>query len=95
MINNSLMTVMQFCTLINHLQIQDELDKQSISLFGLKQQFVEEPEDEERKKPIVNLQRDCFSCNGYPASTISAFKMACLAYTPSSIMLDSKEYRRE
>ena len=23
MINNSLMTVMQFCTLINHLQIQD------------------------------------------------------------------------
>ena len=51
---------MQFCTLINHLHIQDELDKQSISLFGLKQQFMEEPSGEDitdKKKSIVNLQQ--------------------------------------
>lgn len=91
------MTVMQFCTLINHLQIQDELDKQSISLFGLKQEFSADilGEADIKKRPVVNLEKSCFSCNGFPASTMSAFKMACLAYTPSTIKLDSREYKRE
>ena len=47
------------------------------------------------KNSIVELDKKCFSCCGFPASTLSAFKMACLAYNPSSISIDSKEYKRE
>lgn len=42
------------------------------------------------KNSIVQLDKKCFSCCGFPASTLSAFKMACLAYNPSSIVIDSR-----
>jgi hypothetical protein len=42
------------------------------------------------KNSIVELDKKCFSCCGFPASTLSAFKMACLAYNPSSITIDSR-----
>ena len=48
-----------------------------------------------QKNSIIGLEGKCFSCSGYPATTISAFKMACLAYHPSSIKIDTKEYKRE
>ena len=52
---------MQFCTLINHLHIQDELDKQSISLFGLKSQFAADlsTDLDEKKKSgsVVNIEK--------------------------------------
>lgn len=48
-----------------------------------------------QKSSIIELDKKCFSCCGFPASTLSAFKMACLAYNPSSIKIDSKDYRRE
>ena len=47
------------------------------------------------KNSIVELDKKCFSCCGFPASTLSAFKMACLAYNPSAITIDSRQYRRE
>ena len=47
------------------------------------------------KNSILELDKKCFSCCGYPASTLSAFKMACLTYNPSPIRIDTKEYKRE
>ena len=47
------------------------------------------------KNSIIELEKKCFSCCGYPASSLSAFKMACLAYNPSTIIIDTKEYKRE
>lgn len=44
---------------------------------------------------VVTMYDKCFSCNGYPATTLSAFKMACLAYHPSPIKIDSQNYKRE
>ena len=82
-----------FSSLVNHLQIQDEIDKQNISLMGVNESSSEEVM--KSKNSIIELDKKCFSCCGFPASTLSAFKMACLAYNPSSITIDSKEYRRE
>lgn len=80
---------------MNHLQIQDEIDKQNISLMGMNENNSADPASIGRRNSIVELEKKCFSCCGYPASTLSAFKMACLAYNPSSIIIDTKEYKRE
>lgn len=45
--------------------------------------------------PNINLDPKCFGCSGFPASTLSAFKMACLAYNPSNVLVEGKAYRRE
>lgn len=49
----------------------------------------------QQKNSIIELNEKCFSCCGYPASVLSSFKMACLAYHPSGIVIDGKEYKRE
>ena len=46
------------------------------------------------KNSILQLEKKCFSCCGFPATSLSAFKMACLAYSPSPIVIDSNQYRR-
>ena len=84
-----------FCSLVNHLQIQDEIDKQNISLMGVSENNSEDAGGARQKNSIIELDKKCFSCCGFPASTLSAFKMACLAYNPSSITIDAKDYRRE
>ena len=50
---------------------------------------------QQQKNSIIELNDKCFSCCGYPASVLSSFKMACLAYHPSGIVIDGKEYKRE
>lgn len=80
---------------MNHLQIQDEIDKQNISLMGINENSEDSMMANRNKNSIVELDKKCFSCCGFPASTLSAFKMACLAYNPSSITIDSREYKRE
>lgn len=100
--SENMFSFIQFCSLVNHLQIQDELDKQSISLLGVKESFHEESSQGQQNRPaqvinrkIVDFNPQCFSCCGYPASTIAAFKMACLTYNPSDITIEDKEYKRE
>jgi hypothetical protein len=77
-----------FSTVINHVIIQDEIDRQAISLYGLK----------ESNGPVlsraVDLEEKCLSCSGYPASVIAAFKMACLSYKPSPVRIEATEYSR-
>ena len=53
------------------------------------------PTGQGQKNSVVEINDKCFSCCGYPASVLSSFKMACLAYHPSNIVIDAKEYRRE
>jgi hypothetical protein len=84
-----------FCSLVNHLEIQDEIDKQNISLMGVQENSGENPGALRERGSIIELDKKCFSCCGYPASTLSAFKMACLTYNPSAIKIDTKEYKRE
>lgn len=106
-----------FCSLINHLQIQEEIDKQNISLMGLQENRAPLEKGSgniyggvssngismgnnvnnyhQQKNSIIELNDKCFSCCGYPASVLSSFKMACLAYHPSGIVIDGKEYKRE
>lgn len=63
--------------------------------MGVSENNSEDVPNIKSKNSIVELDKKCFSCCGFPASTLSAFKMACLAYNPSSIIIDSREYRRE
>jgi len=43
----------------------------------------------------VNLDRNCLSCSGSPSVIFSAFKMACLAYTPSLLDYRGESYNRQ
>lgn len=58
--------------------------------MGVSENNPEMPLTNGQKNSIIELDKKCFSCCGYPASTLSAFKMACLAYNPSSISIDTK-----
>ena len=98
-VRESLVGFIKFCSLVNHLQIQDELDKQSISLFGVKETFNDNPNggdsvgevgEYSSNSRVVDLKKECFSCCGFPASTMAAFKMACLTYAPSPILLENR-----
>lgn len=89
-INDIQRSFYNFCSLVNHLQIQDEIDKQNISLMGINENSEEANVASRNRNSIIEVDKKCFSCCGYPASTLSAFKMACLAYNPSSIFIDSK-----
>jgi hypothetical protein len=60
-----------------HSDFQDEVDKQSISLYGI--------EDE---RHLLKLEQNCQSCNGSLNFTKKAFKMACLKYIPSKVLVD-------
>lgn len=48
----------------------------------------------DKNTSAIALDSKCLGCSGYPASTLSAFKMACLAYNPSNISVDGQIYRR-
>lgn len=63
--------------------------------MGVQENSGDNPAATKEKNSILELQRKCFSCCGYPASTLSAFKMACLTYNPSPIKIDNREYKRE
>lgn len=83
--------LINFSSILNHVVIQDELDRQGIALFGLKETTKG---FKEKNESTLGLDSKCLGCSGYPASTLSAFKMACLAYNPSSITVDGNVYKR-
>lgn len=45
------------------------------------------------KKTVVALDPKCLSCSGQASGLISTFKMACLAYAPSTVVHRSKNER--
>ena len=71
--------VISFSSVINHIVIQDEIDRQGLALYALKgNQKNEVP-------PSIHLDENCVSCSSGNANSIvnQAFKIACLAYNPS------------
>ena len=47
------------------------------------------------KNASLKLDPNCLSCSGGANQLISNFKMACLAYHPSTVSYRSQEYKRE
>ena len=83
----------EYCYLGSVLQQQDDVDRESIALMGYKD--TKNPKVHQRfAKPVVALDKQCLSCAGQSSVVLNAFKIACLAYTPSPVALDGEKYTR-
>lgn len=67
----------------NALDIQDENDKNAMALYGQKEKNVEITKNSVDLS--LNLNNQCLSCSGQSAFIVSAFKMACICYSPNEI----------
>jgi hypothetical protein len=82
--------ILNFSSVINHIVIQDEIDRQGTALYALKTQKLETPQ------PTFQLDPNCVNCENKTTSIINqAFKMACLTYNPSQIKIDEQLFSRE
>jgi len=48
-----------------------------------------------RQEPVVKVDNRCLSCSGQAPMVLSAFKMACLQYTPSPVEHDGERLDRD
>ena len=71
-----------------HLDQQDEVDKLSIALYGTDTE--EKPEQQ-----VLKLDKNCQACNGSINFTKNAFKIACLKYVPSDILVEGVVQSRQ
>ena len=44
---------------------------------------------------VLQVKPECLSCSSHPMTTVTAFKLACLAYNPSDITVDGKVFKRD
>lgn len=92
-ISRKINSLMEICKINMYLQKQDEVDRESISLMGYKES---KPNSKGNlKKSVVSIDKLCQSCTGQTSIVLSAFKMACLAYTPSNILYSSQIFTRK
>jgi hypothetical protein len=83
--------ILNFSSVINHIVIQDEIDRQGTALYALKSKNAEIAQ-----MPTLQLDQNCVSCENKNAPLIQqAFKMACLTYNPSQIRIDDQLFSRE
>jgi DNA repair exonuclease SbcCD ATPase subunit len=66
---------------------QDEEDKSTLKLTGLKN--IPTP-----MSPALKLKPDCLSCTGQGSMLASAFKLACISYEPSTLNYRNKTFTR-
>ncbi|OMJ68755.1 hypothetical protein SteCoe_33696 [Stentor coeruleus] len=85
-LSRSIDNLIDYCKISIALQNQDEIDRESIFLMGYKQK--------KQQNAVVSIDKRCLSCTGQSSSIISAFKLACLAYEPSSVMYHDKKFTR-
>eukprot|EP00746_Dinoflagellata_sp_MGD_P106778 gnl/MRDRNA2_/MRDRNA2_44727_c0_seq1.p1 gnl/MRDRNA2_/MRDRNA2_44727_c0~~gnl/MRDRNA2_/MRDRNA2_44727_c0_seq1.p1 ORF type:complete len:578 (-),score=134.15 gnl/MRDRNA2_/MRDRNA2_44727_c0_seq1:41-1774(-) len=52
------------------------------------------PKGGKQNQPIVSVDTRCLSCSGQAPLVMSAFKMACLQYTPSKVEYQAQAYDR-
>ena len=85
------------CTRIGiALALQDEDDRQSIALMGYKENTrLQSRPNSALKAPILSLDKQCLSCTNQASIVISAFKIACLAYTPTPIFYRKSTFSRK
>lgn len=70
---------------------QDEKDRENLQLTAYSEH---RSKSLTKHKPQVTLRPECLSCSGQASSVYSAFKMACLNYTPSEIIFNNKHFPR-
>ncbi|CAG9331176.1 unnamed protein product [Blepharisma stoltei] len=81
------------------LQSQDEIDRDSISLLAYKD-TKQRPGSRTQSRaanarPVVSIDKQCQSCAGQSSIVMNAFKMACLAYTPSLVLYGGSQFNRK
>jgi hypothetical protein len=84
--------ILNFSSVINHIVIQDEIDRQGTALYALKSS----KNNDVSQTTTLQLDPNCLSCENKNAPLIQqAFKMACLTYNPSQIRIDDQLFSRE
>ena len=78
-INRSMENICEALRIINILYKQDESDRESIALMGYKET------KNKSGKAVISIEKQCLSCTGQASVVLTAFKIACLAYSPSPV----------
>lgn len=86
--------LIECCRIGLALSCQDEDDRQSIALMGYKENRPQSRPGSALKPPVMSVDKQCMSCAGQASVVLSAFKMACLAYTPSPISYRKAIFQR-
>lgn len=81
--------LIEFSKIVHALMQQDEVDRESIALFGVKDSKL----SLKGKTPVM-IDKQCITCSGQPNFITNAFKLACLAYSPTSILFKDTVYER-
>lgn len=89
-VNKNMELVLESMRIMNALSKQDETDRESIALMGYK-----EGKNLKSSKPVVSIEKQCLSCTGQGSVVLTAFKIACLAYSPSPIIFQGITYTRK
>lgn len=82
--------LIEFCRIDQALSSQDEEDRDSIVLMGYKENIRDT-----MKSKIISIDKTCLSCTSQSSVVLSAFKMACLQYQPSSVSYNRQPYNRK
>jgi hypothetical protein len=85
--------MIEYSAVANALQIQDEIDRESISLMGYKEAKLTKGLHR-LPRPVISIEKQCFSCTNQSSIVLNAFKIACLAYTPSQVTFQNEKYSR-
>ena len=86
-LTESFASLSEIFKIIYLLTSQEEEDRQSLQLLGYS--------ESKTQKPYISLKSDCMSCSGQNPTILSAFKMACLNYSPSGIKYKQRNYTRK
>jgi hypothetical protein len=79
----------EFSKIVHALMQQDEIDRESIALFGVK-----DSKAALKGKAPVMIDKQCITCSGQPNFITNAFKLACLAYSPTCVLFKDVVYER-
>ena len=72
---------MYMCDIQSSLNIQDELDREWVSLFsGLDENTCQRTVKEDEKSSKFTINNDCMSCTGNMEKKLNLFKVACVNY---------------
>ena len=83
--------ILNFSSVINHIVIQDEIDRQGTALYALRSEKADNV-----PPPTIQLDQNCLNCDVKTSGIVQkAFKMACLTYNPSQIRIDDQMFSRE
>lgn len=89
-INKNMDFLTESIRIMNALSKQDEVDRESIALMGYK-----DAKTTKNSKPVVSIEKQCLSCTGQSSVVLAAFKIACLAYSPSSVSYRDSTFTRK